>query len=413
MKLLKISTAGSVDDGKSTLIGRLLYDTNTLPEDKRQSLIDYSQKKNLDYIDFSVATDGLTAEREQGITIDVAHIYFNTPKRSFIIADTPGHIEYTRNMITGASNTELSIVLVDARKGVVEQTKRHLFITQLLRIPQVVVAINKMDLVDYSESIYTSIVHELQTLIDRSHHTSNVTFLPMSALQGDNVISHSSKTPWYRGNSLLHLLESVVVEPEQEAFRLPIQKVIRPLNDKFHDFRGYAGKILGSHLTVGDQVTVLPSLQTSKVQAIHFYNQEYTHAEVNSSVTVELEDDIDVSRGNTLVFPTQVPYATKQIKAYLSWLNTEPLTPTKLYTLQHRTNKLSVKVKQINYRVHTDFTKEAYDHSGVRMNDIVELELMTNKALYVDAFSESRAYGHFILIDNQSHNTVAVGFINR
>ena len=351
MNVLKIATAGSVDDGKSTLIGRILYDTKSLTEDKLQAIEEKSKQRGFDYLDFSLATDGLVAEREQGITIDVAHIYFSTPKTSFIIADTPGHIEYTRNMVTGASNSQASIVLVDARNGVVEQTYRHFFINNLLRVKDVVIAINKMDLVDYSEDKFNQIKGEIEYLASKSEYQNqNLTFIPLSALKGDNVVESSDKMEWYKGEPLLNHLESLSSDNVNtiSQTRFPIQSVIRPKTDEYHDFRGYAGKLYGGDLAVGDQVTILPSNTQSKVKSIQFFNHEYQEAKSGSSITVTLEDDVNISRGDMLVKSGEEPKVVKQIEATICWMDKQPLQVSEKYYIKHGVNDAQAKITDVS-----------------------------------------------------------------
>tara|TARA_R110000787_G_scaffold70646_3_gene157009 strand:- start:4634 stop:5884 length:1251 start_codon:yes stop_codon:yes gene_type:complete len=416
MEVLKIATGGSVDDGKSTLIGRLLYDTKSLPEDKLAAIKKTSKQKGYDYLDFSLATDGLVAEREQGITIDVAHIYFSTLKKSYIIADAPGHVEYTRNMVTGASTSQVAIILIDARKGVVEQTKRHFFINNLLRIKDVIVAINKMDLVNYRKERYDEIKQHFNELIEnRAYKDQNISFIPVSALHGENVVNPSKKMPWYTGPTLLEHLENL----DQNALynagktRFPVQNVIRPKTSEFHDFRGYAGKLYGGDLKVGDEVLVYPSLTKTKIKEIFFYKQKYEVATNRTSVTVTLEDDVNVSRGDMLVKVDELPTVNRKITATLCWLNTQELLPGKVYKLQHGVNKVLAKVATINHVIKTDFSGIVEGVDRLKMNDMGLISLHLNKSIYYDTFKNNRANGSFILIDNQTNNTVGVGFIEK
>lgn len=414
MEVLKIATGGSVDDGKSTLIGRLLYDTKSLPEDKLAAIKKTSREKGYDYLDFSLATDGLVAEREQGITIDVAHIYFSTLKKSYIIADAPGHVEYTRNMVTGASTSEVAIILIDARKGVIEQTKRHFFINNLLRTKEVIVAINKMDLVQYRKERYDEIKqHFNESIENREYKDQNISFIPVSALHGENVVNSSQKMPWYQGNTLLEHLENL----NQNALynvgktRFSVQYVIRPKTSEFHDFRGYGGKLYGGDLQVGDEMLVYPSLTKTKIKEIFFYNQKYEIASNRTSVTVTLEDDVNVSRGDMLVKADELPTVNRKITATLCWLNTQQLKPGKIYKLQHGTNKVLAKVASINHINKTDFSGVIEGVEELKMNDMASIDLHLNKSIYYDAFKDNKANGSFILIDNQTNNTVGVGFI--
>ncbi len=414
MNVLKIATAGSVDDGKSTLIGRLLYDTKSLTTDKLQSIKSKSEQLGYDYLDFSLATDGLVAEREQGITIDVAHIYFSTPNKSYIIADTPGHIEYTRNMVTGASTSQASIILIDARKGVIEQTYRHFFINNLLRIKEVVVAINKMDLVDFSENVFNVIKADFEKLLaKRDYKDQKITFIPISALNGDNVVSTSRKTPWYKGQSVLEHLESLDNGDIYNAGtpRFPVQYIIRPKTEDFHDFRGYAGKIYGGDLSVGDQVVVLPSNTTSKIKEIYVYDQKYQTASRRSSVTITLEDDINISRGDMIVKANDKPTIDKQCNAIISWMDTQPLQAGNKYIIQHGVNKVLGKVENITHKISPDYSGIDTSASLLHLNDIALVNFKFNKPLYYDAFKKHRTNGSFILIDSLSNNTVGAGFI--
>ncbi|MEQ6123490.1 GTP-binding protein [Pseudotenacibaculum sp. MALMAid0570] len=415
MKVIKIATAGSVDDGKSTLIGRLLYDTHSLTEDKLQAIEEKSRQRGFDYLDFSLATDGLVAEREQGITIDVAHIYFSTLNTSFIIADAPGHIEYTRNMVTGASTAQASIVLVDARNGVVEQTYRHFFINNLLRIKDVVIAINKMDLVDYSEEKFNQIKGEIEYLASKSNYPDqNITFIPLSALQGDNVVETSENMPWYQGRTLLRHLEDLHQEDAQEKSetRFPIQTVIRPKTQEYHDFRGYAGKVYGGDLSVGDEIIVLPSKTRSKVKNIHFFHQEYHTAKRGSSVTVELEDNVNVSRGDMLVKANQTPEIVKELSATICWMDKTPLQPSARYYVKHGVHDVQAKVMDISSVIHTDFSGKELSPSKLTLNEIGEVQLKLSKPIFIDSYDKNKANGAFILIDAKTNNTAGVGFVN-
>jgi len=414
MEVLKIATAGSVDDGKSTLIGRILYDTKSLTTDKLEAIEKTSKQRGYDYLDFSLATDGLVAEREQGITIDVAHIYFSTKKKSYIIADTPGHVEYTRNMVTGASTSQASIILIDARKGVIEQTNRHFFINNLLRIKNVVVAINKMDLVDYSEDIYNKIKADFSELMSkRDYQDQKITFIPVSALKGDNVVNKSDKMPWYKGDALLEHLEQL---DKADIFnvgtpRFPVQYVIRPKTEDFHDYRGYAGKVYGGDLSVGDDIMVLPSKTRSKIKAIYFYDEKYETASRRSSVTITLENDINVSRGDMIVKEGDLPTIDKQFTANICWMDSDQLTAGGKYIVQHGINKVLAKVDRINHKINPDYSGFEKDVTGLAINDIASVTFKLNKPIFYDQFKDHRTNGSFILIDPQSNNTVGAGFI--
>ncbi|MCG9972233.1 sulfate adenylyltransferase subunit 1 [Christiangramia crocea] len=413
MEVLKIATAGSVDDGKSTLIGRLLYDTRSLTSDKLESIEVSSRKKGLDYLDFSLATDGLVAEREQGITIDVAHIYFSTRKKSYIIADTPGHVEYTRNMVTGASTSQASIILIDARKGVIEQTYRHFFINNLLRVKEVVVAVNKMDLVNYSEDVFNEIVADFQELRSRSEFKDqNITFIPVSALWGENIAEKSSAMSWYEGDTVLEHLEAIKAEDfeEESQARFAVQTVIRPKTDEYHDYRGYAGKISGSSLKVGDEVTVLPSLTTSTIKDIHFFDESFEEAPAGSSVTISLADDINVARGDMLVKSGEVPQQTKLLDATVCWMDNKALLPGNKYVLQHNTNGILAKIDRIEGHVETNFGGVTQTDS-LRLNEIGKVSIKLSKPIFADNFEKNKANGRFILVDTQTNTTAGVGFI--
>ncbi|SFT48419.1 sulfate adenylyltransferase subunit 1 [Lishizhenia tianjinensis] len=414
MEVLKIATAGSVDDGKSTLIGRILYDTQSLTLDKLEAIERTSKQKGYDYLDFSLATDGLVAEREQGITIDVAHIYFSTPSKSYIIADTPGHVEYTRNMVTGASTSQASIILIDARKGVTEQTYRHFFINNLLRVKDVVVAINKMDLVDYSEEVFNEIKRNFEALNAKSNYTEqNISFIPVSALHGDNVVNGSTQMLWYTGGSVLDHFESLTQEKIYNTGtpRFPVQMVIRPKTEEFHDFRAFAGKVYGGDLHRGDEVIALPSQQKSRIKDIYFYNEKYDTAARRSSVSITLEDEINVSRGDMLVKANEIPTISKEVEAIVCWMDNKSLALRNKYTLQHGVNKVLAVVTEVQHKINTDFSGIDENVEQVNMNDITKIKLKLNKAIYSDPFEEHRTNGSFILIDNTTNHTVGVGFI--
>ncbi|WP_194766749.1 sulfate adenylyltransferase subunit 1 [Tamlana sp. I1] len=414
MEVLKIATAGSVDDGKSTLIGRILYDTKSLTTDKLEAIEKTSKQRGYDYLDFSLATDGLVAEREQGITIDVAHIYFSTKKKSYIIADTPGHVEYTRNMVTGASTSQASIILIDARKGVIEQTNRHFFINNLLRIKDVVVAINKMDLVDYSEETYNKIKADFSELMSkRDYQDQKITFIPVSALKGDNVVNKTDKMPWYKGEALLEHLEQLDKKDIYNVGtpRFPVQYVIRPKTEDFHDFRGYAGKVYGGNLSVGDDIVVLPSQTKSKIKDIYFYDEKYETASRRSSVTITLENDINVSRGDMIVKADDLPVIDKQFTANVCWMDATNLTAGGKYIVQHGVNKVLAKVDKINHKIHPDYSGIEEGATSLGVNDIASVSFKLNKPIFYDQFKNHRTNGSFILIDPQTNNTVGAGFI--
>ncbi|PWH84801.1 sulfate adenylyltransferase subunit 1 [Brumimicrobium oceani] len=412
-KVLKLSTAGSVDDGKSTLIGRILYDTHSLTDDKLEAIERSSKQKGYDYLDFSLATDGLVAEREQGITIDVAHIYFSTKNRSYIIADTPGHVEYTRNMVTGTSTSQVSIILIDARKGVIEQTKRHFFINNLLRTKEIVVAVNKMDLIDFSQEKYEAIVEDFKLLIsDSEYKEQNITFIPVSALHGDNVVDKSENLSWFKGETMMEHLENIRLEDIQEEAkaRFQVQTVIRPKTDEFHDFRGYAGKLKGGELKVGDDVTVLPSGRKSQIKSISFFDQQYLAASKGSSITITLMDDVNVSRGDLIVKSEELPQESKTISAKICWMDNQPLLASSTYFLQHGVKLVKSKIKTIEHKISTDNTGEIEKVSQLNMNDLGLVEIQLAQVLNFDSYNENKGNGAFILIDAKSNTTAGVGF---
>ncbi len=414
MEVLKIATAGSVDDGKSTLIGRLLYDTQSLTSDKIEAIEKSSKQKGYDYLDFSLATDGLVAEREQGITIDVAHIYFSTAKKSYIIADTPGHVEYTRNMVTGASTSQVSIILIDARKGVIEQTYRHFFINNLLRVKEVIVAINKMDLVDYSEEVYNKIKADFQALNHKStFKQQRVSYIPLSAINGGNVVAQSADMSWYKGQTILEHLEALEPEEVNESgqARFPVQTVIRPKTEEYHDFRGYAGKLYGNSLKVGDSVTVLPSLTTSTIKNIHFFDKQFDEAKAGSSITIELESDINVTRGDMIVKSDALPKIEKEIHTTICWMDSKKLVPGSKYIVQHHTNSVLAKIDSIKNVIATDYSGST-PAAQLAINEIGEVTIKLSKALYFDAYNDNKSNGAFILIDTATNTTAGVGFIN-
>lgn len=414
MELLKFSTAGSVDDGKSTLIGRLLYDTGSLTEDQLEAVEAASKRKGYDYLDLSLLTDGLSAEREQGITIDVAHIYFATANRKFIIADTPGHVEYTRNMVTGASDSRLSIILIDARKGVIEQTQRHFFIANLLQIPEIVVAVNKMDLVDYQQEKFEAIEEAfLKFTQGFPNFKQTITFIPISSLKGDNVVNESVNMDWYQRKSLLHYLENVDVSSSvnKTDARFPVQYVIRPHSEDFHDYRGYAGRVISGEFAVGEEVMVLPSQQKSTIKQVVTFDGNLETAETNSSVTLLLEDEVDITRGNMLVKTANQPQIDKEIMADICWMDTQPLVPGGKYMIEHSHNLIKAIVREVDYIVHTSTLNKDTETKTIKLNDIARVKIKTAQPLFFDAYEQNQANGSFILINEQTKNTVAAGII--
>ncbi len=416
MDILRIATAGSVDDGKSTLIGRLLYETKSITKDKIEALEAASKRKGLDFTDLSLLTDGLIAEREQGITIDVAHIYFSTPKRKYIIADTPGHFEYTRNMVTGASNTKVSMILVDARNGVLEQTFRHFFIASMLRIPKVIVCINKMDLVGYSEARFNEIKTEIEGIVAKfSFKGQEVNFIPMSSLYGQNISIRSTEMPWFTGGSLLENLETF--NPNTLAYeagkfdRFPVQFVVRPKTEEFHDYRGYAGKIASGTFAVGETVTVLPTGQTSTIATIEKFTDKVASAGAKESVVITLETDVDVSRGNMLVKTENQPAQLKEIKARICWMDSQALVAGKNYILQHGINDSKAKLVSINNKIDAVKQETIDQVSELKLNEIGEVTIKTAKPIFADKYADNPANGAFILTDEFSNSTVGVGFV--
>ena len=410
-ELLRFITAGSVDDGKSTLIGRLLHDSKSIFEDQLSAITNTSQKRGMKEVDLSLLTDGLQAEREQGITIDVAYRYFATPKRKFIIADTPGHEQYTRNMVTGASTANLAIILIDARKGVLTQSRRHAYLASLMGIPHLVVAINKMDLVDYSRDVVDKISQDFAKFADQLG-LDNIVYIPMSALNGDMVVERGNNLSWYKGVTLMDLLENISIDHDinLEDFRFPIQLVCRPKTEEFHDFRGYMGRIESGHISVGDEVTVFPSGLNSRIKEIVTYDGFLSHAVAPQSVTLTIEDHLDISRGDMLVKTESTPRVTKKIEAMLCWLSETTLDLKRKYLIKHSTRIVKVGVSHIDYRVNIN----TLDHEIVdtlKMNDIGRVKLNVQQPLVCDDYQRNHATGSFIIIDEASNNTVAAGMI--
>ena len=413
MDLLRLTTAGSVDDGKSTLIGRLLYDCKSIFEDQWEAIEQSSKQRGDENVNLALLTDGLRAEREQGITIDVAYRYFATPKRKFIIADTPGHIQYTRNMVTGASTANLAIILIDARHGVIEQTCRHSFIASLLQIQHIIVCVNKMDLVDWSEDRFNEIVGQYKEFASRLE-VPHIDFIPISALLGDNVVERSANMDWYQGSPLLYTLETMYIGNEHNHVdaRFPVQWVIRPHSDEWHDFRGYAGRVAGGVFKPGDEVTVMPSGFQSRVKGIHDIHGDVPEALAPMSVTVTLEDEIDISRGDMIVKQNNPPQSSQQIEAMICWFSSEAnLEERGRYTLRHTTNDVKCLVKELKYKMDINTLHKLKEDREVRLNDIARVSLQTSAPLHFDRYRRNRATGSFILIDEQTNNTVAAGMI--
>jgi sulfate adenylyltransferase subunit 1 len=414
MDLLRFTTAGSVDDGKSTLIGRLLYDSKAIFEDQLEAVERSSRQRGDENLNLALLTDGLRAEREQGITIDVAYRYFATPRRKFIIADTPGHIQYTRNMVTGASTANLAIILVDARHGVIEQTCRHAFIASLLRIQHIVVAVNKMDLVGWDEAVFRRIKHEFEQFASRLENLVEVTFIPLSALNGDNVVDKSEHMPWYLGPPLLYHLETVYIGAQENHVdaRFPVQWVIRPQSDKFHDFRGYAGRVAGGVFKRGDEVTVLPSGFSTRIKSIETYDGPLEEAFGPLSVALTLEDEIDISRGDMIVKPHNQPHVDQDIEAMICWFSdSAKLQPRGRYVIRHTTREAKAVVQEIRYKVNINTLHKIEDDLEFRLNDIGRISLRTSTPLLFDSYRRNRNTGSFILIDPGTNETVAAGMI--
>jgi sulfate adenylyltransferase subunit 1 len=414
MDLLRFTTAGSVDDGKSTLIGRLLYDSKAIFEDQMEAMETSSKARGDENVNLALLTDGLRAEREQGITIDVAYRYFATPKRKFIIADTPGHIQYTRNMVTGASTANLAIVLIDARKGVIEQTCRHSFIANLLRIQHVVVCVNKMDLVDWDEGVFNKIVDDFKSFASRLDNIVDVTFIPASALIGDNIVDKSKNMPWFQGPTLLYHLETVYIGADENHVeaRFPVQWVIRPHSDEYHDFRGFAGRVAGGVFKAGDDVTVLPSGFTTKIKAIESMDGPQQEVFAPMSATITLEDEIDMSRGDMLVKANNRPVPTQDVDAMVCWFSSDkPLTGRGKYILRHTTKEVKAIVTEVCYKMNINTLRKIEDDLTLNLNDIGRIKVRTSAPLIADSYKSNRITGSFVLIDELTNATVAAGMI--
>ncbi len=413
MDLLRFTTAGSVDDGKSTLIGRLLYDSKSIFEDQLEAMEESSRKRGDENVNLALLTDGLKAEREQGITIDVAYRYFATPKRKFIIADTPGHTQYTRNMVTGASTANVAIILIDARKGVIEQTKRHSFIANLLRIQHLVVAVNKMDLVDYSEEVFNNIVSEYQDFASRLDNVVNITAIPISALNGDNVVDKSTHMDWYEGPTFLYHLENVYVGGEENHVdaRFPVQWVIRPMSDEFHDFRGYAGRVAGGVFKAGDKITVLPSGFSTKIKAITTEQGDLEEAYAPQSICMTLQDEIDISRGDTIIKANNPPKVAQDIEAMLCWFSNKAMPARAKLIIRHSTQETKALIQEVKYQVDVNTLHKIENVETLSMNDIGRISMRTAAPLIHDSYRRNRNTGSFILIDPGTNETVAAGMI--
>jgi sulfate adenylyltransferase subunit 1 len=410
--LLRFTTAGSVDDGKSTLIGRLLFDSKSIFEDQMDHIVQSSKRLGKEEVDLSLLTDGLRAEREQGITIDVAYRYFATPARKFIIADTPGHIQYTRNMVTGASTADLAVILVDARKGVLEQTLRHSYIATLLDIRHIVFCINKMDMVDYSESVFMDIKSDLATLSEKLE-IEDPQYIPISAKFGDNVVERSEKMGWYTGKTFLNFIETVEIRKNKNSSnpRFPVQTIIRPLSDEYHDYRGYAGRVAGGTFSIGDEVVILPSNIRSKIKTIDEFEKHRSTATTGDSVTITLEDHIDISRGDLMVKPGDMPQTGQDITLMACWFNERPLQKNGRYTLRNYSNDAGCIIKSVDFKVNIDTLEKETSTLDVKMNDIAEIRIRTSKPLFYDSYKKNNITGSLILIDEATNETVAAGMI--
>ncbi|MBN2480649.1 MAG: GTP-binding protein [Bacteroidales bacterium] len=412
MELLRFTTAGSVDDGKSTLIGRLLYDSKAIFEDQLEALERASVNRGEEQINLSLLTDGLRAEREQGITIDVAYRYFATPKRKFIIADTPGHIQYTRNMVTGASTANAALILIDARNGVMEQTIRHCFIASLLQIPHVIVCINKMDLVGFDEAVFEKIQYDFNGFSDKLD-IQDIRFIPISALKGDNVVERSASMTWYDGPTLLFALEHLHISNDRNYIdpRFPVQYVVRPHTDEYHDYRGYAGRVAGGVFKPGDKVMVLPSMFDSRIRSIDSIGGSLEMAFPPQSVSMTLEDDIDISRGDMIVAENNLPNVSQDITIMICWLNERPMRQNAKYWVRHTTREARCLIREVNYKIEINSLEKNYRDKQIGLNEIAEVTLRTTQPLFFDSYRKNRITGSLILIDEGTNETVCAGMI--
>lgn len=412
MDLLRFTTAGSVDDGKSTLIGRLMYDTKTIFADQLEAIEESSAKRGDENVNLALLTDGLKAEREQGITIDVAYRYFATPKRKFIIADTPGHTQYTRNMVTGASTANLAIILIDARKGVIEQTSRHTFIASLLGIKHVVVCVNKMDLVDFKQEAFEEIKAAYQDFASKLD-IPDIRFIPISALKGDNVVNKSENMDWYDGSTLLYTLENVQINADLNHVdaRFPVQWVIRPQSDKYHDYRGFAGQVAGGTFKAGEEVVALPSGFTSKIKSVELYGEELEQAFAPMSVTITLEDEIDIARGDMLAKPNNQPTVGQEVDVMICWMGDTPMKPRGKYLLKHTSNEVRAMITDSLYKIDINTLNKVEDDSAIEKNDIARIKIKTARPLMYDSYKKNRTTGAVILVDEFTNETVGAGMI--
>ena len=410
--LLRFTTAGSVDDGKSTLIGRLLYDSKSIFEDQMEHIVQSGKRLGREELDLSLLTDGLRAEREQGITIDVAYRYFATPARKFIIADTPGHIQYTRNMVTGASTVDLAVILIDARKGVLEQTIRHSYIASLLDIQHIIFCINKMDMVNWSEQVFNGIMQELSLLVTKLD-IPDAQYIPISAKYGDNVVDRSENMIWYNGKTFLTLIETIEIRKNKnpEHQRFPVQTIIRPHTAEYHDYRGYAGRVAGGVFRPGDEITVLPSLRKSKIRSIDMFGKTLSETIGGESVAISLEDEIDISRGDMLVASDDIPVISQDINLMICWFNERPLKVGGKYLIRINSNEAGCVVKSVKYRMNIDTLKHDFDNIAINMNDIALISIKTSKPVFFDTYKKNNITGSMIFIDEGTNETVAAGMI--
>lgn len=410
--LLRFTTAGSVDDGKSTLIGRLLYDSKSIFEDQMEHIVQSGKRLGRQELDLSLLTDGLRAEREQGITIDVAYRYFATPARKFIIADTPGHIQYTRNMVTGASTADLAVILIDARKGVLEQTIRHTYIASLLDIRHIIFCINKMDMINYSETVFLKIKSEVETLVKKLE-IEDSHYIPISAKYGDNVVDRSENMKWYNEETFLKLIETIEIKKDKNSVspRFPVQTIIRPHTEEYHDYRGYAGRVAGGVFRPGDEITVLPSMRKSKINSIDCFGKTFSESVAGDSVAISLNDQIDISRGDMLVSGTDLPVISQDINLMACWFNEKPLKVGGKYLMRINSNEAGCIIKSVNYRMNIDTLEHDFENITINMNDIAQISIKTSKPVFFDAYKKNNITGSLILVDEGTNETMAAGMI--
>jgi len=410
--LLRFTTAGSVDDGKSTLIGRLLYDSKSIFEDQMEHIVQSGKRLGRQDLDLSLLTDGLRAEREQGITIDVAYRYFATPARKFIIADTPGHIQYTRNMVTGASTADLAVILIDARKGVLEQTIRHTYIASLLDIRHIIFCINKMDMVNYSGTVFKNIKGDIENLVNKLQ-IEDTYYIPISAKYGDNVVDPSEHMNWYSGITFLKLIESIEIKKDKNSAtpRFPVQTIIRPHTEEFHDYRGYAGRVAGGIFRTGDEITVIPSLHRSKIKSIDIFGKTFSESTAGDSVAISLEDDIDISRGDMIASPVDLPVISQEINLMVCWFNEQPLKVGGRYLIRIDSNEAGCIIKSVNYRMNIETLEHDSENLSIKMNDIAHISIKTSKPVFFDTYKKNNITGSMVFIDEGTNETMAAGMI--